>query len=291
LVNLLNLNDGQSITQIMPLPENTDEWDNLNIFFATKMGNVRRNDLEDFKRIQTNGKIAIRLEDEDRLIGVSVCNNDSHIMLATRLGKAIRFPIDAVRVFKSRTSDGVRGIKIGSNDEVISMTVLRGAEFDIADRDAYLRIPLLDRSDVSTKSDEELKDFGVDISLLRSMSEQEEFIMTVSSNGFGKISSAYEYRITDRGGSGVVNIVINEKIGHVVASLPVSKSDDIMLITNTGKLIRCPLSSVRVTGRSTSGVILFKTAADEHVVSVALIASDASSDAADDTSNVDESCY
>ncbi len=277
LVNILKLQEGENITNIMPMPENQEEWDNLNIMFSTKLGNVRRNDLSDFKKIQSNGKIAIRLDEGDTLVGVMVCSESDHILLATKQGKALRFPVQAVRVFKSRTSDGVRGIKLSGDDEVISMAVLHGIECDFELRDKYLSIPKHLRKAIADDSMtvEDLKsEYIVDIpdKQIEDLAKGEEFILTVSENGIGKISSAYEYRITNRGGSGIVNMAINDKTGVVVASQPVEITDEIMLITNQGKLIRCPLDTVRITGRSTSGVILFKTAEKEKVVSASLIA-------------------
>ncbi len=275
MVNILPLKEGEVITNIMPMPENQDEWDNLNIMFATSTGNIRRNDLSDFKKIQSNGKIAIRLDEGDRLVAVKVCAEEDHILLATRSGKALRCPVDAVRVFKSRTSDGVRGMKLAKDDEVISMTVLHGIKATMPEREAYLSIPLETRLELLEKGGD-FTDLvvpeGGDRNKIIEMLKAEEFILTVSENGYGKRSSAYEYRITDRGGSGVVNMVLSEKTGNVVAAMPVVSTDELMLITNSGKLIRCKLDAVRATGRSTSGVILFKTGDDEKVVSAALIA-------------------
>lgn len=277
LVNILKLQDGESITNIMPMPENQEEWDNLNIIFSTKLGNVRRNDLSDFKKIQVNGKIAIRLDEDDSLVGVMVCSENDHILLATKQGKALRFPAQAVRVFKSRTSDGVRGIRLAKNDHVISMAVLKGIECQYEERETYLSIPVHLRKALASSSVEvsEIKsEYNVSINdeRLKQLADNEDFILTISENGMGKFTSAYEYRVTDRGGSGITNLVLNEKTGIVVASMPATSGHEIMLITNQGKLIRCPLDSVRVTGRSTSGVILFKTAQDEMVVSASLIA-------------------
>ncbi len=277
IVNILPLAPGETIANIMPLPEDQAEWDNLNIMFATSKGNVRRNDMSDFKKIQANGKIAIRLDEGDRLIGVEVCAEDGHILLATKKGKAIRFPVDAVRVFKSRTSDGVRGARLGSDDEVISMTVLKGVACDIIEREAYLSIATEDRITMAANPDTQSSyglPEGLSMEKFKEMLTAEEFILSVSENGYGKRTSAYEYRITNRGGSGVVNMAISNKLGDVVASIPVTEKDELMLITNTGKLIRCKLNSVRTTGRSTAGVILFKTEDHEKVVSVAIIAED-----------------
>lgn len=274
IVNILPLKEGEYITNIMPMPENQEEWDNLNIMFATSQGNIRRNDLSDFKRIATNGKIAIRLDESDRLIDVKVCKEEDHILLATRAGKAIRFPVSSVRVFKSRTSDGVRGMRLSSGDLVISMTVLKGIVCTMEEREAYLSIPLENRLEIAAGKEFEPQEFGVSLSKekILELARNEEFILTAAENGFGKRSSAYEYRITNRGGSGVVNMYVSDKTGMVVAAMPVAMTDELMLITNSGKLIRCKLDSVRITGRNTSGVILFKTDSDEKVVSVCLIA-------------------
>jgi DNA gyrase subunit A len=278
MVNLLPLGPGETITNIMPLPEDQEEWNNLNIMFATSKGNIRRNDMSDFKKIQSNGKIAIRLDEGDKLVEVEVCGENDHILLATKKGKAIRFPVNAVRVFKSRTSDGVRGARLQSDDIVISMTVLKGIESNMLEREAYLSVSTEDRIRLAANM-EDASNYPVPEGLSKekflNMIENEEFILSISENGFGKRTSAYEYRITNRGGSGVVNMAISDKIGDVVASLPVTKADELMLITNTGKLIRCKLDSVRTTGRSTAGVILFKTEKQERVVSVALIAEEA----------------
>ncbi len=275
IVNLLPLKEGEVITNIMPMPENQEEWDNMHIIFATSKGNIRRNDLSDFKKIQANGKIAIRMDEDDTLVSVTACSEDDHILLASKKGKAVRFPVNAVRVFRSRTSDGVRGMKLSSGDKVISMTILHGIKATIEEREAYLTIPVEKRLEIS-KANEEFspEEFGLALTKeqIIDMAKGEEFILTISENGFGKRSSAYHYRITNRGGSGIVNMVLSEKTGEVVASMPANMNDELMLITNNGKLIRCRLDSVRVTGRSTSGVILFKTEKDEKVVSASLIA-------------------
>ncbi len=293
LVNILKLQDGEKITNIMPMPENVEEWDNLNIMFSTKLGNVRRNDLSDFKKIQSNGKIAIRLDEGDSLVEVKACNENDHILLATKQGKALRFPVQAVRVFKSRTSDGVRGIKLAPKDYVISMAVLSGIECEFEIRDKYLSIPKDTRKSIAEGSilAEEFKQTNaieIDSTQIENLAKNEEYILTVSENGIGKISSAYEYRITNRGGSGIVNMAINDKTGEVIASMPVTSHDEIMLITNLGKLIRCPLDSVRVTGRSTSGVILFKTNEEEKVVSVSLIAGGNEEPNSEDINEIEE---
>ena len=275
IVNLLPLKEGEVINNIMPMPENQEEWDNMHIMFATSKGNIRRNDLSDFKKIQSNGKIAIRLDEGDSLVNVMACSEDDHILLASRQGKAVRFPVNAVRVFRSRTSDGVRGMKLADGDKVISMTILHGIKASMEEREAYLTIPVEKRLEIA-KGDQEFtaEELGVSLSNeeIIELAKAEEFILTISENGFGKRTSAYHYRITNRGGSGIVNMVLSAKTGDVVASMPANMNDEIMLITNNGKLIRCKLDSVRITGRSTSGVILFKTDKGERVVSASLIA-------------------
>lgn len=287
IVNILPLKEGEVINNIMPMPENQEEWDNMHIMFATSKGNIRRNDLSDFKRIQSNGKIAIRMDEDDTLVNVMACREDDHILLATQKGKAIRFPVDAIRVFKSRTSDGVRGMKLADGDKVISMTILEGVKASIEEREAYLTIPLETRLAIRNgDTDFTPETFEVNLSKeqIIELANREQFILTLSENGFGKRTSAYHYRITNRGGSGIVNMVLSDKTGDVVASMPAEVADEIMLITNNGKLIRCKLDSVRATGRGTSGVILFKTDKDEKVVSASLIAETAEEESLDEES-------
>ena len=291
IINILPLEKGENITNVMPMPENQDEWDNMHIMFATAKGNIRRNDLSDFKKIQSNGKIAIRMDDDDSLVNVMACNEGDNVLLASRMGKAIRFPVDAIRVFKSRTSDGVRGMRLADKDRVISMTILNGIKSSIEEREAYLSVPFDKRIEISNGDhDFEPKDFDLELSKeqIIEMAESEEFILTVAENGFGKRTSSYHYRITNRGGSGIVNMVLSDKTGQVVASMPADMNNELMLITNNGKLIRCKLDTVRVTGRSTSGVILFKTDKDENVVSASLIAESSSEENDGDDIDTDE---
>jgi DNA gyrase subunit A len=215
------------------------------------------------------------MDDDDSLVSVKACSDDEHILLASKFGKAVRFPVNAIRVFKSRTSDGVRAMKLVEGDKVISMTILRGIRSSIEEREAYLSIPFDKRVEIA-EGNEDFKpeDFNIELSKeqIIEMAIAEEFILTITENGYGKRTSAYHYRTTNRGGSGIVNIVLSAKTGNVVASMPANINDELMLITNSGKLIRCKLDSVRVTGRSTSGVILFKTDNEENVVSASLIA-------------------
>jgi DNA gyrase subunit A len=286
LVNLLPLSEGETITTFLPLPEDPESWKELNLMFATARGNVRRSDMSDFHNIMSNGKIAIRLDEEgDRLIGVQWCSDADHVLLATRLGKAIRFPVEAMRVIKSRTSDGVRGMRLAEGDEVISLTILRGADFTIEERDGYLRTANARRRAASGEG-EEGDTSAIDISLPEGMTEErfqqmaecEQFILTITENGFGKRTSAYEYRITDRGGQGVTNIETSARNGNVVASFPVETDEQIILVTDKAKLIRTPVHDIRIAGRNTQGVTILKTAEDERVVSATKLKDDNQSD-------------
>ena len=271
LVNLLPLEPKETISTIMPMPEEKAEWENKFIIFATSMGNVRRNALSDFTNIRSNGKIAMKLEEEgERLIAVRTCDASDDVLLTTREGRCIRFDVTDVREFASRSSTGVRGIRLGKGNEVVSMSILRQIEFTIEERDAYLRQASRLRRQ---EGEEELGTSDVTLSPERFavMAEAEEFILTVSERGFGKRSSAYEYRSTNRGGQGLTAMGITPKTGKVVDSFPVHATDDLMLVTNTGKLIRCPVEGIRIAGRVTQGVTLFRVAEEETVVSVACL--------------------
>lgn len=291
LVNIFPLREDEKITTVMPLPENEEDWDGLHIMFATSGGNIRRNDLSDFHNVRANGKIAIRLDEGDQLIAVKSCKESDHIMLLAAQGKCIRFPVSAVRVFKSRTSDGVRGMKLLPGDSVISMTVLSGANFTTEDKALYLKIPLAERMKIKHETFEDIREIlpsietELDDDKLVSMAREEEFILTITENGFGKRTSAYEYRVTNRGGSGIINIITSERNGSVISSMPVVDEDQVMLITDMGTLIRTHVCDVRVAGRNTQGVTLFKTAKEEKIIAVAKIP-DASSEEEDD--DVDE---
>ena len=280
LVNLLPLKEGEKITTIMSLPKDEDEWDGQNLIFATTGGNVRRSDMGDFKSINANGKIAIRLEDGDDLVAVHMCTNDDHVLLASYAGKSIRFPVNALRVIKSRTSSGVRGMRLAKNDRVISQTILNEANFDNELKDKYLSIALELRKEIAESEDislvpAELQD---DADKIFAMAKSEEFILTITENGYGKRTSSFAYRITNRGGSGVINIVTSDRNGGVVASFPAFDNDEMIIMTDKGKLIRCSSRDVRVAGRNTQGVTILKTDKGEKVVSVAYLASDGEDD-------------
>lgn len=281
-INLLPLAQDEVITTVMPIPEDETTWENLNIIFATKKGTIRRNKLSAFTEVRANGKIAMKFEGEDsddKLVNVKVCNDNQNIMLATKNGKCINFPISEIRVFASRASTGVRGIKLQSGDEVISMTILDCFDTDTATRMAYLKKSKEKRGafvedDDSLEAEESYNPTEISDEKFNEMQEKEQFILTVSNKGFGKKTSSYEYRVTHRGGSGITNIKLSKKSNAVVAAFPILEHQQIILVTDAGKLIRIPTDSIRVAGRMTQGVTLFRVADDESVVSVAVIDSD-----------------
>ncbi len=278
LVNLLPLDEGETISTLMPMPENEAKWDEMYVMFATAGGDVRRNKLSDFVNVMANGKIAMKLAKGDRLIGVQTCGEEGDVLLAAANGQAIRSAVADVRVFTGRTSTGVRGIKLEEGDHVISMSVLRHVDVETEERVAYLRMSRRRRG----AEDEAIAEAGDDegdaptVTLTperyAELESKEEFILTVTAKGFGKRSSAYEYRIAGRGGQGVANIEVGERNGHVVASFPVRHRDQIMLVTDRGQLIRCPVDDIRIAGRKTQGVVLFKIDDGEKVVSVTRLA-------------------
>nr|WP_298684164.1 DNA gyrase subunit A [uncultured Dongia sp.] len=284
LVNMLPLGDGETISTLMPLPEDEASWRNSHVMFATASGYVRRNELSDFVDVKANGKIAMKLEEGDKLIGVAVCTDDYDILLAARSGKAIRFPVTDVRVFAGRDSVGVRGIKLQeASDNVVSMSVLNHIEVETEERDAYLRYAAQKRregSEVEEGTGEVAAEIPGDAPAaetvqlsperLAELEGKDELILTITAKGFGKRTSAYEYRVTGRGGQGIANIETSARNGTVVASFPVTERDQIMLVTDGGQMIRCPVHDIRVARRQTQGVTVFKVAGDEQVVAVAV---------------------
>ncbi|MDR1694473.1 MAG: DNA gyrase subunit A [Lactobacillaceae bacterium] len=282
-INLLPLDEGETITTVMKLPENEEDCKNLFIMFSTKSGNVRRNSLMDFVSVQSNGKIAMKLEDDDKLINVRICNEDEDVLLSTRQGKCIRFPVTDVRVFVGRNSTGVRGVKLASKDEVISMSILKHISATSEEREAYLKA-----SNAFKRAEAEepnapvsvtsyLQD-GLSLERYKEMEEAEQFILSVTSTGYGKRSSSYEYRITGRGGSGIANMEMSARNKEVVSSFPIEDDNHIMMVTDGGKLIRMPVEDIRIAGRKTQGVILFRTADNENVVSVTWLDADEGDD-------------
>jgi len=274
LVNLLPLGKDEIITTILPLPEDETTWAKLDVMFATDYGSVRRNKLSDFIEVRQNGKIAMKLDEGDRIVGVEVCNEQQDVLLTSRDAQAIRFPVTDVRVFKGRESAGVRGIKLAKGDELISIAILTHVEAEAAERATYVRqANMVRRGGADYEPDIEPED-GADETVpltperYAELSAHEEFVLTLSENGYGKRSSAYEYRVSGRGGKGIIGMVVNQRNGKLVASFPADDSDQIMLVTDRGKLIRIPVDGISVMGRSTQGVIVFDTAEDERVVSV-----------------------
>jgi DNA gyrase subunit A len=310
-VNLLPLNEGETISAILPLPEDETTWDQYHLMFATSGGTVRRNLLSDFANIRSNGLIAMKLEDDERLLAVATCNDDQDVLLATRDGKCIRFAVPDVRVFAGRTSTGVRGIKLAGDDEVISMSILTRVEATPDERAAYVKQARQkrdagDESLAAEESDDEAPSDGAagdgatdngamdngtagdgTLSAERAaeMETLEQFILSVSERGYGKRSSAYEYRSTNRGGQGIQNMEVNDRNGRIVATFPVGLTDGLMLVSDGGQVIRTSVNDVRIAGRRTQGVTLFKVAPEERVVSVARI--DEESGNGDDSGNND----
>lgn len=285
MINLLPLSSGEVISTVLVLPEDTSTWDSMNVMFATSLGHVRRNKLSDFLNIKSNGKIAMKLDEGEKLIAVRACNEENDVMLSTRSGKCIRFNVDEVRIFVGRDSNGVRGIKLLNEDNVISMTILGRSIMTMEERNQYLRQAaklrsVFDEEAVdSPETSEEPEDTiesNVQLSSDRfeELSAAEQFILTVTENGFGKRSSAYEYRTTGRGGLGIDSIIVNARNGGLVASFPLQPNDQIMLVTDNGKLIRCPIHDIRIAGRRTQGVTIFRIADNEKVVAVSHISGD-----------------
>ncbi len=279
-INMLPLDEGENITAIMKLPETAEECENMSIIFATASGNIRRNSLMDFVNVQSNGKIAMKLDEGDKLINVMLCNEDNDVMLATRLGKCIRFPVNDVRVFVGRNSTGVRGIKLDSKDEVISMSILKHIKATAEQRDEYLKVSSAIKRMEMENPDTNVtaQDTGL-LSILTAeqyeeMKTLEEFILSVTTTGYGKRSSSYEYRVTGRGGQGIANMEMSARNKEIISSFPIESSEHIMMVTDSGKLIRMPIEDVRIAGRKTQGVILFRLAENEKVVSVTSLASD-----------------
>jgi DNA gyrase subunit A len=287
LINILPIEPGERMTSILPLPEDESTWGNLDVMFSTTKGTVRRNKLSDFVDVRRSGIIAMKLAEGEGILDVQVCTEKDDVLLTTAWGQCIRFPVTDVRVFQGRTSMGVRGINLADGDRVISQSILRHLDVSAEERMAYLK-----RASAVRRGDGEPEEAPADVEEAAEaastielgeqryveMSAAEQFILTVSEHGYGKRSSSYEYRITNRGGKGIVAMAIwegrkgaetiKEKIGKLVASFPVEEADQLMLVTDGGQLIRCPVNGIRIAGRSTQGVIVFNTAADEKVVSV-----------------------
>ena len=284
LINILPLEQGERITTIMPLPEDESTWGNLDVMFATTGGNVRRNKLSDFVDVRRSGIIAMKLDENEAIVDVQICTEHDDVLLTGAGGQCIRFPVTDVRVFTGRTSMGVRGIALGEGDKVISLAILRHVETTSDERSAYLKMrravageAATEEAPVDAEAEETSGSFQLAQERYAEMSAAEQVVLTVSVNGYGKRTSSYEYRTTGRGGKGIVAMSVNNRNGNLVASFPVEDPDQIMLVTDKGQLIRCPVEGIRIAGRSTQGVIVFDTAEDEHVVSVEHITEEAES--------------
>ena len=270
-VNLLPLQSEERITSIITLPESAAAREKMNIMFATTGGTVRRNALSDFVDIRPSGIIAMKLEEGESIADVDLCSDADDVLLSTAAGQCIRFPVSDVRVFQSRNSVGVRGIRLDDDDRVISMAIIRHVEASSEERAAYLKMAnAVRRGDEPDDSEDEEGVAAIELSQQRyaQMGALEQFILTVTERGFGKRTSSFEYRITGRGGKGIVAMKVNKRNGNVVNSFPVEETDQIMLVTDAGKLIRTPVNGIRIAGRSTQGVIVFSTAENEKVVAV-----------------------
>jgi len=289
LINMLPLDAGERITSIMPLPEDEGDWQKLDIMFSTLSGNIRRNSLADFIDINRNGKIAMKLDEGDSLVDVATCSASDDVLLTTKLGQAIRFQVDEVRVFKGRASDGVRGISLADGDKVISMAIIHHFEADSSERAAFLKMSRAVRGEAEAEEGaaEDAEDAApageLNQERYAAMSAAEQFILTISENGYGKRTSSHEYRITGRGGKGIVAMAVNKRNGPLVGSFPVDDADQIMLVTNGGQVIRVPVDAgpdnrIRIVGRSSQGVTVFNTADGEKVVSVERIVEPESED-------------
>ncbi len=295
-VNLLPLDseNGEVITTVLPLPEDEASWERLDVMFATSAGDVRRNKLSDFVQVNRAGKIAMKLTEEERILSVQLCTEADDILLTTALGRCIRFAATDVRVFAGRESTGVRGIRLAEGDEVISMAILRHVEADPAERTAYLRYV------AATAAADAMEGEGVEVDVAESEADEaveaaalsperlielgaaEQFILTITDSGYGKRSSAYDYRLTGRGGQGLIahNLA---RGGKLAASFPVEPTDEILLVTDGGQLIRTRVEQIRVAARNTQGVTIFRTAEGERVVSVERLEGSDSADEDDDT--------
>ncbi|WP_114951277.1 DNA gyrase subunit A [Sphingosinicella terrae] len=268
MVNLLPLAEGETISTVLPLPEDEAEWKDLHVVFATAKGSVRRNSMDAFANVPTAGKYAMRFDEgsEDSLVGVALLTEEDDVLLATRGGKAIRFAATDIREFQSRTSTGVRGMTLAGGDEVISLSILRRVGTTQEEKEEYLRF-------APWKGERE-GECQLSRERMAELADREQFILTVTANGYGKRSSAYEYRRTNRGGQGIVNIDTSERNGPVVASFPARNGEQIMLVTDQAKMIRTMVGDIRIMGRNTQGVTLFSVADGEHVVSAARIDED-----------------
>jgi DNA gyrase subunit A len=297
LINMLPLQEGERITTIMPLPADESSWGDYDVMFATASGNVRRNKLSDFVQVNRAGKIAMKLDEGDHIVDVQICSERDDVLLTTRRGQCIRFPVPDVRVFKGRDSTGVRGIGLAKDDEVISLAILRHFEASPAERAAYLKQSGAIRRAATGEDLEpeeptveaaDAEDAAADVSLsperYTEMGAAEQFVLTASNRGYGKRSSSFEFRVSGRGGKGIraTDPTKLNEIGPLVAAFPVEVSDEIMLVSNGGQLIRVPVDGIRIVSRASKGVRVFNTSDGERVVSVEHIEGGEATEAVDE---------
>jgi DNA gyrase subunit A len=278
LINMLPLEQGERITSIMPLPEDEESWTQLDVMFATTAGTVRRNKLSDFVQVNRNGKIAMKLDDNDEILNVETCSEFDDVLLTTAMGQCIRFPVTDIRVFAGRNSVGVRGIRLAEKDDLISMTILGHVDAEPWQRAAYIKRAMAERRLEGDEAEEISADDGdenvgegeLTQEFYEEMKAREQFVLTVSAKGYGKRSSSYEFRTSGRGGKGIraTDTGKTATIGKLVAAFPVEDDNQIMLVSDGGQVIRVPVDGIRMAGRATKGVTIFSTAKDENVVSV-----------------------
>jgi len=299
LINLLPLDKDETITTMMPLPEDEDSWSELSVMFATGSGGVRRNRLSDFSNVKANGKIAMKLNEGDSLVKVRTCSEDDDVLLSTMGGKSIRFPVGKVRVFNSRTSTGVRGIRLQADDQVIGMSCFLHVDVSTEDRDIYLQAKnaarRLRNSDYTDRADDQIKDkesaTKLELPQFQNLAEKEEFILTISEDGMGKRTSAYEYRVSGRGGQGITGMDLTRPGGGtsaIVAAFTVIDIDQLMMVSDGGQIIRCPVDQISIVGRATRGVRVFDVSADERLVSVSRLREEMDDEADDENAGEDQ---
>ena len=273
LNSILALKEGHIITSIMPLPSDESLWANMKIIFATSNGKVRKNSLLDFESIQTTGKIAIKLEDNDSIAGIKILDDDDDFLLSSEHGKSLRVQSKKLRIFKGRSSKGIKGMSLKKNDKIISLSILKSVKITSEEAKSYIKVSRLEKDSEETPDDEldNTKIVKLSKKQLDEFKNKEQYILTITENGYGKRSSAYEYRVSGRGGQGIINIIASERNGNVVSTFTINHEDQIMLITDKGQMIRCNVKDIRITGRNTQGVRIFNLSENEKVVSAARI--------------------
>jgi DNA gyrase subunit A len=273
LNSILALKEGHVITSIMPLPSDESLWANMKIIFATSNGKVRKNSLLDFESIQTTGKIAIKLEDNDSIAGIKILDDDDDFLLSSKHGKSLRVQSKKLRIFKGRSSKGIKGMSLKKDDKIISLSILKSVKITSEEAKSYIKVSRLEKDAEETPDDEldNTKIVKLSKKQLDEFKNKEQYILTITENGYGKRSSAYEYRVSGRGGQGIINIIASERNGNVASTFTINHEDQIMLITDKGQMIRCNVKDIRITGRNTQGVRIFNLSENEKVVSAARI--------------------